>query len=277
MSGAAIADDQHAEARAPGYRPLPRWLLPPGHFLFKHRNWVFPVVFLALVGLCAPSGFLDAIRVGPFSADVWVDALAILLVVAGQLLRAAVIGLAYIQRGGRDGKVHAEKLVTAGFFAHSRNPLYVGNYLAAVGLFLIYDSALAAGIGIAFFTFAYLAIVAAEEQFLRAKFGAEYDSYCARVPRFRLRLAGLGETLRSMRFDWRRLVRKEYGSTFSGATAVLGLLLWEAWRQNGDAALRERAATFAPIWAILVLLYVVARTLKKRGALGIDPPRRTAH
>src|SRR4029453_18119672 len=35
-------------AAAGGYRPLPRWLLPSGHFFFKHRNWVFPVVFLAL-------------------------------------------------------------------------------------------------------------------------------------------------------------------------------------------------------------------------------------
>lgn len=263
MSGAAVADDHDAADNAPGWRPLPRWLLPPGHFLFKHRNWVFPVVFLALVGLTYPTPFLGSLR-----ADRWLDAAGVLVALSGQLLRAAVIGLAYIRRGGLDKRVYADTLVVEGFFAHSRNPLYVGNYLAMVGLFLVHGSLVALAIGVAFFTFAYLAITAAEEDFLAKKFGEQYEDYCRRVPRFRLRLAGLGATLRSMEFDWRRLVRKEYGSTFSGATAILGMLLWEAWRQGGEPALRARAALLGPVWGVLVVLYLAARTLKKRGALG---------
>jgi protein-S-isoprenylcysteine O-methyltransferase Ste14 len=271
--GAAVGEAAAAggiAAESVSRQGLPTWLVPPGHFFFKHRDWVFPLVVVALIGLCPPSSYLDGIAVGPFSADVWVDALGVGLGVFGQLLRAAVIGLAYIRRGGRDKKLYADSLVVEGFFAHSRNPLYVGNYLAIVGLFVIYDSLLAAVLGIAFFTFAYLAIVAAEEDFLGRRFGAEYGAYCARVPRFRVRLAGLAATLGSMSFDWRRLVRKEYGSTFAGATAVLGVLVWEAWRQGGPTALRPRAAVAGAIWAGLVLLYLVARFLKKTGRLGRD-------
>jgi hypothetical protein len=77
-----------------------------------------------------------------------------------------------------------------------------------------------------------------------------------------------------MAFDWRRLVRKEYGSTFSGATAIVGLLLWEAWRQGGGEALRLRLLALGPLWGGLVALYLVARVLKKTGALGRDPPRK---
>ena len=263
VSGAAVAGDRRTAARAPGYRPLPRWLLPAGHFLFKHRNWVFPVVFLALVGLTYPTPFLGSRR-----ADRWLDVVGVLVALSGQLLRAAVIGLAYIRRGGLDKKVYADKLVVEGFFAHSRNPLYVGNYLAMVGLFIVHDNPLAYLVGIPFFTFAYLAITAAEEDFLARKFGPDYEAYCTRVPRYRLRLAGLGATLRSMEFDWRRLVRKEYGSTFSGSSAILLVLLWEAWRQGGEPAFQARLAVLGPIWGVLMVLYLLAFTLKKTGALG---------
>jgi protein-S-isoprenylcysteine O-methyltransferase Ste14 len=261
MSGGELA--AAAAAAPPAARTLPAWLVPPGRFFFKHRNWVFPVAFLLLAGFGFPAPFL-----GNLAADRWLDAIGILLALGGQVLRAAVIGLAYIVRGGLNKKVHADTLVTAGLFAHSRNPLYLGNLLGIFGLLLVLNSKLGYLVGVPFFLFAYLAITAAEEDFLRARFGAEYDEYCHRVPRFRLRLAGLAATLRSMAFDWRRLLRKEYGSTFSGATAIMGLLLWEAWRQGGREALAGRAAWLAPVWGALTVLYLLARWLKKSGRLG---------
>ena len=263
MSGSDAAAVDASPPQPHRYRPLPAWLVPPGDFLFAHRNWVFPVVFLALVGLVPPVPFG-----GTLESDRALDAVGVAIALAGQLLRAAVIGLAYIRRGGLDKKVYADSLVTEGFFTHSRNPLYVGNYLAMVGLFVVHDAPLSYLVGIPFFTVAYLAITAAEERFLRGKFGAEYEAYCARVPRFRVRLAGLGRTLRSMEFDWRRLVRKEYGSTFSGATAILGMLLWEAWRIGGQPAFAARLRVLLPIWAALLALYGFARWLKKSGRLG---------
>jgi protein-S-isoprenylcysteine O-methyltransferase Ste14 len=244
-------------------RELPHWLLPLGSFFFRHRNWVFPLVFLTLVGISRPALFGGTVQ-----SDRWLDAAGVLLALGGQLLRAAVIGLAYIRRGGLDKRVYADSLVTAGLFAHSRNPLYLGNYLAIVGLFVIHHSLLGYLAGIPFFTLAFVAMVAAEEDFLRRRFGAEYEAYVSSVPRFRLRLAGLGGTLRSMGFDWRRLLRKEYGSTFSGMTAIVGLLLWEAYRQGGGAAARARIDILGPLWAVLVVLYLVAFTLKKSGVLG---------
>jgi protein-S-isoprenylcysteine O-methyltransferase Ste14 len=263
MSGEAATTLAPTAPLARPYRPLPAWLVPPGNFLFKHRNWVFPVVVLALVGLTPPLPFRDSLR-----ADRWLDVLGVAIALSGQLLRAAVIGLAYIRRGGLDKKVYADHLVTEGFFAHSRNPLYVGNYLAMLGLFVVHHSPVAYAIGVPFFTFAYLAITAAEEKFLHGKFGADYEAYCARVPRYRVRLGGLGATLRSMEFDWRRLVRKEYGSTFSGATAILVMLLWEAWRQGGEAAMQTRLAALGPVWGVLAALYLLARWMKKSGRLG---------
>jgi hypothetical protein len=46
------------------------------------------------------------------------------------------------------------------------------------------------------------------------------------------------------------------------------MLLLEAWRRGGSAAFAARWSVLGPIWGVCVLLYVVAFTLKKTGALG---------
>lgn len=237
-----------------------RALAPLGRFFFKFRDFLFPVVFLGLALASEPGG-------GPW--DRALDLLGILVALAGQLLRAVVIGFAYIRRGGKDKQVYADSLVQEGVFAHSRNPLYLGNFLALVGFCLIHDSALCYLVGIPFFAFAYLAIVAAEEEYLHGKFGAEYEAYCRRVPRFIPSFSGLGATLGGMSFDWKRLVRKEYGSTFAGLSLILALLIGDEYRLHGPDSARGLLPGVLSVWAVLVCGYLTARVLKKSGALGV--------
>ena len=85
------------------------------------------------------------------------------------------------------------------------------------------------------FTLAYRSIVAAEENYLAGRFGDVYRAYCARVPRFRITTAGLAQTVSGFEFDWRRLLRKEYGTTFTGCTAILVTLLWDEFQRLGPA------------------------------------------
>ena len=61
--------------------------------------------------------------------DRWMDVPGIAIAACGQLLRAAVIGLEYLKRGGVNKQPHVDRLVTGGMFAHGRNPLRVGNVL----------------------------------------------------------------------------------------------------------------------------------------------------
>ena len=68
------------------------------------------------------------------------DAAGIVLVLLGQLLRIVTIGYEYIVRGGRNRQVYADDLVQGGMFALSRNPLYFGNVLIAVGLALVINA-----------------------------------------------------------------------------------------------------------------------------------------
>ena len=242
-----------------------QFLAPVGRVFFKLRDLLFPLVFFALVLASEPRLFLGSER-----WDRALDAFGIAVALSGQLLRAAVIGLAYIRRGGKNKQVFADALVQEGFFAHSRNPLYLGNFLALVGFCLIHNSPLCYLVGIPFFAFAYLAIVEAEEEYLGRKFGAEYEEYRRRVPRFLPTLKGLGATFNSMEFDWRRLVRKEYGSTFAGLSSIFAVLLWDESVRHGLAGVRGMLPVTLGVWAALACAYLAARYLKKTGALGTD-------
>src|SRR6478752_4258237 len=102
-----------------------------GNFFFKYRNFLFIFLYLALF-IPSPQIFRESV-LGP---DYYLYPLIIGLSVTiiGQLIRGVTIALAYIVRGGKDKKVHADDLVTEGFFNHCRNPLYVGNILMLVGV-----------------------------------------------------------------------------------------------------------------------------------------------
>src|SRR6266498_3883692 len=144
-----------------------------GNILFHHRNGLFPLAYTLLI-----------FKSQPVFQDYEIAALLGFLVGAiGQLLRAVTIGLEYIIRGGRHRQVYAEKLVQGGVFAHCRNPLYLGNFLILLGVGVASNSTLFLAVGIPFFAVAYWAIIAAEENYLRRKFGTEFDDYCARVNR----------------------------------------------------------------------------------------------
>ena len=102
-----------------------------GRFLFRYRNIIFPFLCL-LVLLPGPRLFAESAR-RPRCVGA---AFAIL----GQLVRAGTIGLRYIVRGGRGGRVYADDLVTEGIYSHCRNPMYVGNILIVLGVALASNS-----------------------------------------------------------------------------------------------------------------------------------------
>lgn len=235
----------------------PNWLVRYGNFMFRWRNTIFPVVLLALFFTFRP-----AWPGGDEQRDNWLDLAGVLIAFTGQALRIAVIGYKYIVRGGKHQRVYAEDLVTSGFFAHARNPLYLGNILVLLGLFVVHNSPWVYAIGVPFFLLGYIAIVAAEEHFLRGKFGAAYDAYCRDVPRWIPRLGGLSRSLEGIPFNWRRVILKEYGSTYAwlGGAIVLMVADTLSYRSYGT-----RAQYLNTLWwcaGILSVLYVTARWLK---------------
>ena len=235
-----------------------RWLVAAGNFFFHWRNHIFPLAFVALWALSPPRPAF-----GRTGADAVLDAAGFANALCGQLLRAGAIGYAYIIRGGKKRRIHADALVQEGLFAHSRNPLYVGNFLVFLGLFVMIHSVLGYAVGVPFFAFAYVAIVAAEEDFLLRRFGDVYADYSRRVNRFLPALGGMRRTLGSMHFDLGRLVRKEYGSTFTWLTLALAIEAREQIAWHGVRAARPVLAWEFGAFVVLVTAYATARFLKK--------------
>jgi protein-S-isoprenylcysteine O-methyltransferase Ste14 len=238
------------------------WFVDYGNWLFKYRNTVFPLMMLALF-----LGFRPRLAGGSLASDLCIDLLGFAVALTGQALRAAVIGYAYIKRGGLNKKVHADRLVTEGFFAHARNPLYNGNLLILAGLFIIHNSPWVYLIGGVYFLIAYLAIVAAEETFLSGRFGGEYAAYCARVNRWWPRLRGLRATMQGMAFNWRRVLVKDYASACTWMITALLLIGYERVIYGPGRAGRVDWLLLGMATMTLVALAVLVSVLKKRRIL----------
>jgi protein-S-isoprenylcysteine O-methyltransferase Ste14 len=226
-----------------------------GNFLFKYRNLVFPLLFVLMVSGTEP--FLGDMR-----TEKWIYIAGFVITLSGQVIRALTIGLAYIIRGGRDKKVYAEALVTRGIFAHCRNPLYLGNILIVSGLGVVADSTMFYFVGIPFFVLSYMAIIKAEESYLFDKFGEEYREYCRKVNRLLPDLSGIRTTLKSMTFNWRRLLVKEYGTTYTWMTAMILLIVKNQYVHFGHELSRSVIWISSSSFITVTFFYAIVRYLK---------------
>ncbi|MBI4005502.1 MAG: S-isoprenylcysteine methyltransferase [Gammaproteobacteria bacterium] len=237
-------------------------LIHYGQFLFRYRNILFPIVLVTLLFSFNPVPFA-----GNEYADFWLDLAGLLLIFLGQALRAAVIGLAYIKRGGVNKKIHANNLVTQGIFSHCRNPLYTGNLIILSGFMVIHNNLWVYLLGGSFFLLSYSAIITAEEAFLRNNFGEEFNQYCNNVHRWLFRLRGVRLTLNSMQFNWRRVILKDYTTLLTWLITVLVLFAEEHIVLHGleNSLMFITRIAIAIIFAILMALFI--RSMKKSGAL----------
>ena len=81
-------------------------------------------------------------------------------------------------------------LVVTGVYRHVRNPIYVALTSIIAGQALLFGNVVLFGYA-AIWVFVFnLAVLVHEEPELRATFGAEYEAYCANVPRWLPRLRG---------------------------------------------------------------------------------------
>ena len=78
---------------------------------------------------------------------------------------------------------HPQPLLTEGIYSRIRHPRYLEVLLVMASLTLIANN-LAAYVNWIVGIPSVLVIVRIEERELRDRFGAEYEAYCARVPRF---------------------------------------------------------------------------------------------
>jgi protein-S-isoprenylcysteine O-methyltransferase Ste14 len=222
-----------------------------GQACFKYRGLLFPAAVL-LVLIPSPPLYNNAVVT---------SVLGIVIALAGQGIRVATIGLEYIIRGGKNHTVFAEKLVTGGLYAHVRNPMYFGNAFLLLGLAVASNSWVFFLGGITLGVAVHVGLICAEEHFLRGRFGADYEKFCREVPRLIPRMNGLGRTYgAAARFDWGRVVDKEFMQPidWTSATALLSLVaLWRAGQLHASTLL---LVLIAVVILLRLVLWAVQRS-----------------
>ena len=184
--------------------------------VFKNRGALLSVPAVLLAAFGKPSAF--SITVG------------LPLAIAGELVRCWAVGYSGVTT--REDHVTAPELVTAGPYAHVRNPLYVGNFLTAAGFAIAFTgkNSLPARIGLVgaslgLMAGVYATIVPHEEAYLRSQFGAVFDRYCEEVPP----VLPQRETNVESRGTWKPdVIAQAETKTFLTFGAMLAVLAWRA-------------------------------------------------
>lgn len=138
--------------------------------------------------------------------------LGLLLVVPGLAIRALASG--HVRKN--------EQLTTSGPYAYTRNPLYLGSLILAMGFVLASRSWWVAGFMVLMFLAIYIPVIRSEEDYLRGKF-PEFDEYARVVPRLVPQVKGSGDGAVSFSKEL-YLKHREYNALL-GALAVTGFLL----------------------------------------------------
>ncbi len=115
-----------------------------------------------------------------------------------------------------------ERLATGGPYAHSRNPLYVGSVLIALGVGVACASAWVVVATAAYFLAFYPSVMREEAAFLAAKFPDEHAAWAAAVPIFWPRATPAGP--RASRFDWARVARNREWRTAAALPLLAAIL-----------------------------------------------------
>lgn len=147
---------------------------PPGS---RNRNyyvhWIGSQVFnLAIIGayVVDPSGWIAP-------PELFVP--GFVLAVGGfGIAVAAAFDLGTEETMGLEGEIR-----TDGWYSYSRNPQYVGYFMACVGCALLANAPQVTAL-MAIYLGWWVALPFAEEPWLREQYGEEYERYAERVPRF---------------------------------------------------------------------------------------------
>lgn len=233
-------------------------LVAQGNWLFRNRSWI-PLAALAALLATLP------LAPGPQQGTgrlAW-EGFCIALSLSGLLVRAAAIGCKPRGTSGRNRKVqNAQLLNSTGLYSVVRHPLYLGNALMWAGI-AIFPRVLVSAVFVgAFFWVFYERVMLAEEDFLRRKFGAEYEVWAERTPAFVPALALWKRA--ELPFSLRAVLKAEYPGFLALAIVFTTL------RAGLDLA-HEHRLVLRPFWvgflAAGVLAYVVLRTLRKHTAV----------
>jgi hypothetical protein len=142
-------------------------------------------------------------------------------------------------RGFAAGYLHKQEILTVtGPYAYTRNPLYLGSAILALGVGLATNSWISGAIIFAYFALFYSMVMRGEEKELHLRHGAAFEEYARTVPLFfpRIRAAKLPGASPGA-FSWAQYRKNHEWRAAVGFLLLLGVLLAiSAFRHHEAAA-----------------------------------------
>lgn len=122
-------------------------------------------------------------------------------------------------------------LTTTGPYARTRNPLYFGSSILALGAAAAMNSWWSAGLLLVYFALVYFFVMRREEMELRGHHGAEFDAYAQSVPLFFPKLTPGKSASDVDSFSWLRYRKNhEYQAALGFLLLLIALLV--IWRMH---------------------------------------------
>lgn len=228
-----------------------------GNWLFRWRSYL--PLFLSGLFLAACSNFRYPYD-DPQLARLW--GLGCLLVsLVGQGIRMYTIGHVPFGTSGRNtaaGQV-ASVLNTGGMYSVVRHPLYLGNGLIWLGISLLLRTWWFTLVVMLILWLYYERIMFAEEEFLREKFGRDFEAWAEDTPAILPRFSRWRPS--ELPFSWKTVLRREYSSFFAIVAIFTGL------NTVGELFLHGRFwpdPMWLAIFGIGLVIYLSLRWLKKK-------------
>lgn len=147
--------------------------------------------------------------------------LLLVIIIVAQIFRTWAAG--FVGTTARQRETHAETLLTAGPYAHVRNPMYLGNLIITTAMAAMSGLWYAPLLAWAAYAFVYGNVIPYEESYLRGLFGEEYEKYFRAVPRLFPSLRGY--SAKQGVFQWREGLANE-----TAAWVVLPVFCYFFWR-----------------------------------------------
>lgn len=137
-----------------------------------------------------------------------------------------VVGLGV--RGYAAGYLNKQEVLTVtGPYARTRNPLYFGSSILALGAAVAMNSIWSTGLLLIYFTLVYSLVMRREEMELRQQHGDAFSAYALRVPLFFPRLfRKAGVAPKGAAFSWDQYRKNhEYQAAIGYGLLLVGLVL----------------------------------------------------
>ena len=227
-----------------------------GNWLFKRRSWLPLVLYPFAVAVIY---FYPDITHAHITSTSW-GLFCFFISFLGLIVRAMTVGFTPKGTSGRNtdaGQV-AETLNQTGIYSVVRHPLYLGNFLMWLGLFMF--------IGVWWFVLIcalaywiyYERIMYAEEEFLRRSYSVNYEAWASRTPAFMPRLSGWIPS--KLDFSFRNVLKREYNGLFATVVSFVLINVISHFFVKGTFALDD---LWVVIFIVGAITFITLRTLKK--------------